>query len=307
MNYTTMNSSFSRLKLPEPFLRGKIRSLYSVDQKSLIMLTSDRISAFDIVFSETVPDKGKILNQISCLWFQKAIQEGLNREYDWETHLITGDLKKFPKPYCFYPELEGRSAHIWKVERIGFECIVRGYLAGSSWKEYQSKGNVCGQELPSGLLLGEKLPRPIFTPTSKSEIHGQHDENVDISLMKKELGDELYSKIEAASLSLYHFASEKVGKEGILLADTKFEFGINNKKLYLIDEILTPDSSRYWKRSDYLPGQIPLGLDKQYVRDYCESISWDKKPPAPPLPSSILSKISSVYHTIHEKIQAALS
>ena len=294
------------MSIPQPIYQGKIRALYPASpEDTLVMLVSDRVSAFDVVFPQDVADKGKMLNQISCSWCKAIEESGLSKKYNFINHLITDDYKKFPEPYCFYPEFAERSIYIKKTERIGFECIVRGYLAGSAWKEYQKNGTVCGETLPPGLKAGEKLPTPIFTPSTKEEA-GKHDVNVHYDAMEKKLGKELSSRLRDISLAVYNFSVEKTEQCGILTADTKFEFGLYKGQITLIDEVLTPDSSRYWRASDYNPGTIPAGFDKQHIRDYVEMLKWNKKPPAPNLPKEITAKTAKLYKEIQEQFMRVL-
>ena len=296
--------------LPSPLYKGKIRSLYPAGENALLMYTSDRISAFDVVFSETVPEKGVILKQISCDWCKALEEAKLYQKYSVCSHLLATEAKDFPAPYSKMQEkyfLE-RSVYIRQTQRIDFECIVRGYLAGSAWKEYkESQSSTEITKLPPGLSAGAKLLTPIFTPSTKATI-GDHDENVSYAQMEAVLGEALSSRLRDTSLAIYNFAAQKMEACGILLADTKFEFGLYEGELFLIDEVLTPDSSRYWLKSEYIanPKQIPSGFDKQHIRDYAEQSGWNKKAPAPPLPEHIIQKTKQVYREIHHIIQKAL-
>ncbi len=272
-----------------------------------MIYVSDRVSAFDLVFAESIPRKGSILNQISAAWLQAIKKEALCERYGFSTHLITDKLEEFPRPYSQFSAWNGRAIYAKKTQPIDFECIVRGCLAGSAWKEYLKSKSICGQKMPGNLQAGEKLPKPLFSPSTKAPL-GEHDRNVSYEEMEAKLGTVLSRKLKEISLALYEFAAKKMLAQGILLADTKFEFGLaKERELVLIDEVLTPDSSRYWLWDHYLPGHIPAGLDKQYIRDYVESLGWNKKPPAPPLSQEIISKTSALYQEIHSKIKQALA
>lgn len=280
-----------------PFYAGKVRDLYPVDEESMILYNSDRLSAFDVVFGY-IPGKGKILSTISNLWFQDLNDMGIN------THIIETDVDKFPEPYKGLEQFRNRSVLVKKCKRIDFECIVRGYIIGSGWKDYQKTGYISSHKLPEGLQLADELPEPIFTPSTKEETG--HDMNVTINYMRLAIGDELTARLENISLAIYKYAYERLRKVGIILCDTKFEFGLDGDRIVLIDEVLTPDSSRYWDESKYVPGTNPVSYDKQFVRDYCESIGWDKKPPAPVLPIEVTSKTIELYNTIQNKIEECL-
>ena len=312
--------------LPQAVYEGKIRKLYPATDTSLIMLSSDRVSAFDVVFEELIKDKGKILNQLSCLWCRALEKTKLLEQYNFTSHLLSDDYRTFPKPYCDHPELAGRAVHIKKTQRINFECIVRGYLAGSAWKEYEKSRTICGealaQDLSQDLGPGDKLAQALFTPSTKAEL-GEHDRNVSYQTMEKELGTALSSRLRDISLAIYNYAAEKMEECGILLADTKFEFGLEHRQdkkgeqIVLIDEVLTPDSSRYWRKAEYLSqkkaGKLAgnslgkIGFDKQYIRDYLESLDWNKKPPPPPLKAEIISQTRQLYREIQKNIQEVLA
>ncbi len=294
------------MQLPEPFYRGKVRDLYAVDEQSMIIAASDRLSAFDVVFREPVPEKGRILNAISTRWFEALRSSGLMDELRFRDHLITGDVAAFPDPFRNHPDLAGRSVHVRRTERIDFECVVRGYLAGSGWKDYQRNGAVCGHTLPTGLRQAEQLPEPIFTPATKAEI-GNHDENVTVETMRNAVGSELTERLATISLAIFRFASEKMAAQNILLCDTKFEFGLLDGEIVLIDEALTPDSSRYWNADTYSIGTSPPGYDKQFVRDYLEQSDWNKQPPPPALPAPVIEKTVQLYREIERRIETALS
>lgn len=294
------------MSLPEPFYRGKVRDLYAVDEQSMIIAASDRLSAFDVVFREPVPDKGRILNSISTRWFEALRTSGLMDELRFRDHLISANVADFPEPFRDHPDLAGRAVHVRRTQRIDFECVVRGYLAGSGWKDYLRSGLVCGHALPAGLQQAQRLPGPIFTPATKAEI-GDHDENVTVETMRSAVGTELTERLERISLAIFRFASDKMAKQNILLCDTKFEFGLLDGEVVLIDEALTPDSSRYWNADTYSVGTSPPGYDKQYVRDFLEQSDWNKQPPPPPLPAAVIEKTVELYREIERRIEAALA
>jgi len=269
--------------------RGKVRDIYEIGEYLLIVAT-DRVSAFDVVLPDGIPDKGRVLTQISIFWF--------NQMKDIiDNHIVATDVKDYPQVLHKYRDiLEGRSMLVKKARPLPVECIVRGYLSGSGWKEYREKGTVCGIKLPEGLVESSRLNEPIFTPSTKAE--EGHDVNISFEEMKKIVGDELSQRLRDTSLKIYKKASEIAEKRGIIIADTKFEFGLYENRLLLIDELLTPDSSRFWSIKDYAPGRPQDSYDKQIVRDYLLSIKWDKKPPAPPLPPEIIEKTSQRYREI---------
>ena len=276
------------------FRRGKVRDVYDLGSQ-LLLVASDRISAFDFVLPTPVPDKGKILNEISVFWFNKL--DGVIAN-----HLITADVKKYPdaaKPYA--AQLDRRSMLVQKTEKLDVECIVRGYLAGSGWKEYQKTQSICGIPLPKGLSESEKLPEPIFTPTTKAE-GGAHDENMTFDEMATLIGRPLAQTLKKKSLELYEAGRAWAESRGIILADTKFEFGMVGGQPILIDEVMTPDSSRFWDMKTYAKGRAQDSFDKQFVRDYLESIKWDKKPPVPELPPAIVEKTQQKYADAFERI-----
>ncbi len=294
---------------PAPFYRGKVRDLYPVDDERMIIVASDRISAFDVIFPEPITDKGKILTEVSNLWFQALRREGLAEKLNFTDQLIAGARSEFPEPYngADWSELDGRSVLVRKVKRIDYECVVRGYLAGSGWKDYQRTGSVCGHDLPAGLRSAEKLPEPIFTPATKAPL-GEHDENVDLDHMRKDLGAELAERLRDISLAVYKFAAAKMEAAGLILCDTKFEFGLDDQGgIVLIDEILTPDSSRYWDAAGYAPGEQPSMYDKQNIRDYLESTDWDKSPPPPALPDQVVDKTIARYRELRDRLLAVLN
>lgn len=267
--------------------RGKVRDVYDIGDK-LLIVASDRISAFDFVLPTPIPDKGKILTQISAFFFE------LTKDV-LQNHIITLDTRKYPHGLQQYADiLEGRSMLVKKAKRLDVECVVRGYLAGSGWKDYQKTQSICGIKLPAGLKESDKLPEDIFTPSSKAE-QGLHDENITMEQAEKIVGKKWAAALKEKSLALYRKASEYARTKGIILADTKFEFGLVNNEMIVIDEMFTPDSSRFWDMSLYKPGQSQPSFDKQFIRDYLESIKWNKQPPVPELPKDIVEKTREKY------------
>ncbi|MCX7749407.1 MAG: phosphoribosylaminoimidazolesuccinocarboxamide synthase [Clostridia bacterium] len=284
------NTDFINLPL---FIKGKVRNVYDLGDKLLIIVT-DRISAFDVVFPNLIPDKGRVLNSISEFWFDYTKDIVGN-------HVITTDVSKYPGELSkFKEELQGRSMLVKKIEMAPAECIVRGYLSGSGWKSYQKEGSICGIKLPQGLRESEKLPEPIFTPTTKA--HEGHDENITFEELADKIGSDLATKLRDASIALFNKASQHAESRGLILADTKFEFGIMNGELVIADEMCTPDSSRFWAMDKYEVGKPQDSFDKQFVRDYLESIKWDKKPPAPELPEDVIMNTRNKYMEAYERI-----
>ena len=270
----------------EFFKRGKIRDIYDLKDKLLIVST-DRISCFDVVLPTCILHKGKVLTQLSLFWFEFTKDIVPN-------HLITDNVDDFPQGLLKYTDiLKGRSMLVKEAKPIPVECVVRGYLSGSGWKEYQESQSICGIKLPPGLRESDKLPEAIFTPATKEEV--DHDINVTQGYIEKELGRDITGKLKEISLALYKKASQYAESKGIIIADTKFEFGLYDNKIILIDEILTPDSSRLWPKDGYQPGRPQLSFDKQFVRDYLETLNWNKTPPAPELPEEIVNKTSEKY------------
>ena len=288
-------SSLMQAKLSLPLLhRGKVRDIFDIDEKHMLIVTTDRLSAFDVVFDEPIPEKGKILTSIANYWFKKT------------NHIIQNHLTEINiNEVLSYKEsglLKDRAIVVKKLKPIPIEAVVRGYLIGSGWKEYTNTGAVCGIRLPKQMRLAEKLDQAIFTPSSKADV-GKHDENISFIETKNIVGEELATQIKNASIRLYDFASKHSIKRGIIIADTKFEFGLDNEgQLTLMDEVLTPDSSRFWPLQDYKPGLSPKSFDKQIIRDYLETLDWNKEPPAPIIPESIMAQTAQKYKAIQSKL-----
>jgi phosphoribosylaminoimidazole-succinocarboxamide synthase len=284
----TSNTIFET-DLPELKLikRGKVRDIYDLDDK-ILLIASDRISAYDVIMPNPVPGKGEILTQISLFWFE--IMKDII-----PNHLITSNVEEFPescKPYA--DVLSGRSMLVKKAKPLPIECVVRGYITGSGWKSYQESGEVCGIKLPNGLKESDQLAEPIFTPSTKEEL-GAHDINIDFNEAINLIGPDIAGQVKDLSLSIYKKGAALAAEKGIIIADTKFEFGIFNDQLILIDEVLTPDSSRFWPKKTYQPGGPQNSYDKQYLRDYLVSIKWDKTPPAPTLPDEVVQNTYKKY------------
>lgn len=288
-------SSLMQAKLSLPLLhRGKVRDIFDIDEKHMLIVTTDRLSAFDVVFDEPIPEKGKILTSIANYWFKKT------------NHIIQNHLTEINiNEVLSYKEselLKDRAIVVKKLKPIPIEAVVRGYLIGSGWKEYTNTGAVCGIRLPKQMRLAEKLDQAIFTPSSKADV-GEHDENISFIETKNIVGEELATQIKNTSIRLYDFASKHSIKRGIIIADTKFEFGLDSEgKLTLMDEVLTPDSSRFWPLQDYKPGLSPKSFDKQIIRDYLETLDWNKAPPAPIIPESIMAQTAQKYKAIQSKL-----
>jgi phosphoribosylaminoimidazole-succinocarboxamide synthase len=279
-------SSIASLKL---LGRGKVRDIYDIDEQHMLIVTTDRISAFDVILPDPIPGKGKVLTNVSNFWFDKTKHIIANHLVDLALHQVLPDAEELA-------QVEGRSIVVKKLQPLPVEAIVRGYIIGSGWKDYQKSGAICGIELPSGLQQAQQLPEAIYTPSSKAEM-GEHDENISFAKTIELLGQELAEKIRDISIRLYNDAAAFAKQRGIIIADTKFEFGLDNDgTLFLIDEVLTPDSSRFWPADQYQVGISPPSFDKQYIRDYLESLDWDKKPPGPTLPEEIILKSSEKYH-----------
>jgi phosphoribosylaminoimidazole-succinocarboxamide synthase len=273
--------------------KGKVRDIYAVGEDKMLIVASDRLSAFDVVLPDPIPDKGKVLNQMANFWFERL------------GHIVPNQLTGIDPESVVSPEeqpqVRGRSVVVKKLKPLPIEAVVRGYLIGSGWKDYQKTGAVCGIELPKGLRQAEKLPEPIFTPATKAE--SGHDENISFEEVVKLIGRPLAEKVRDVSIRLYREASEFAATRGIIIADTKFEFGLDDRNgLVLIDEVLTADSSRFWPADSYKVGVSPPSYDKQYVRDYLETLTWDKTPPAPKLPADVISRTSQKYREALERL-----
>lgn len=268
------------------FRRGKVRDVYDLNDK-LLLVSTDRISCFDCVLPDYIPHKGEVLTKLSCFWFELTKDVIAN-------HLITADIEKFPSQLRPYKnELKGRSMLTKKAKLIPFECVVRGYLSGSGWKEYQESQTICNIPLPPGLKESDRLPEPLFTPATKED--EGHDINVSPEFMAEKIGQETFLKLKRASIGLYTKANQYAESKGIIIADTKFEFGVYDNDIILIDEVLTPDSSRFWPKKNYCPGRGQPSFDKQFVRDYLETLDWNKTYPAPHLPAHIIEETSRKY------------
>ena len=273
---------------------GKVRDIYDLGDK-LIIVASDRISAFDVIMKNGIPNKGAVLTQISKFWL-----EFFGSEID--NHLITDDVADFPEPFSNYPQqLKSRSMLVRKTQVLPVECIIRGYITGSGWKDYQRSGTVCGHKLPAGLKQCDKLAEPLYTPSTKAEL-GMHDENISVEQSAEIIGKDAAEYISKKSIEIFNKASEYALKRGIILADTKFEWGVLDGKIILIDEVLTPDSSRFWPADDYAPGRDQQSYDKQFVRNYLESVKFDKSGQGIELPKDIIEKTSDKYIECYEKL-----
>lgn len=284
-------SNFEDLKLLK---RGKVRDVYEIEDQ-LLIVASDRMSAFDVVMDDPIPDKGKILTSISLFWFKKL-------QPIVENHLISSDPAEYPEACQKYSEqLMGRSMLVKRTKPLAVECIVRGYLSGSGWQEYLSKGNICGIPIPDNLRESEELSEPIFTPSTKAE-DGMHDMNIPFETAVEILGKDIAQEVQQISLQIYEFGRGLAKEKGIIVADTKFEFGIKDDRLILIDEVLTPDSSRFWPMDEYSPGGPQKSFDKQFLRDYLIGINWPKKPPPPKLPPEVIEKTREKYLEALEKL-----
>ena len=294
MREPVTQTALTGLPLPR---RGKVRDVYDLGDK-LLLVATDRLSAFDNILPTPIPEKGKLLTQISAYWFRATKSLVPN-------HFITDELPYIQKVVGPSVKLDpalfaGRTTLAWKAERIDVECVARGYIAGSGWKEYKANGLCCGHKLPAGLQEASKLPEPIFTPAAKND-HG-HDENITREKLAEQVGPELAQQLERLTLSLYNFASRQLQQRGLLLADTKFEFGRKDGELIVIDEMLTPDSSRVWEQKTYKQGSSPASYDKQFVRDYLERIGWNKQPPVPELPKDVAEGTAKRYAEFYERL-----
>ena len=291
MSSTLYESTLHSLKL---LGRGKVRDNYAVGDDKLLIVTTDRLSAFDVVMGEPIPAKGRVLNQMANFWFEKL--------GDLVPNHLTGIAPESVVAADEVPQVAGRAVVVKRLEPILVEAVVRGYLAGSGWKDYQASGSVCGVALPPGLQNAQKLPEPIFTPAAKAEM-GHHDENITYAQMESRIGTELSATIREISIKLYKRAAEYAATRGIIIADTKFEFGLDDKgELYLMDEILTADSSRFWPADGYQVGSNPPSFDKQFVRDYLETQPWDKTAPAPALPAEVVERTAAKYREALERL-----
>jgi phosphoribosylaminoimidazole-succinocarboxamide synthase len=286
-----LQTNFPELQL---HASGKVRDVYQVDSDRLLFVATDRISAFDYVLATGIPHKGSVLSQMSLFWFDFLSDIVAN-------HLITADVARYPQALQPYAEqLRGRSMIVQRAEMFPVECVVRGYISGSAWKEYQATGKVCGIELPSGLRESEAFPEPIFTPSTKAT--SGHDENIPFAKMCEIVGTETASTLRDLTLRVYKKAANYARQRGIIIADTKFEFGMTAKGIMLADEVLTPDSSRFWPAENYAPGRSQESYDKQYVRDYLDGIRWNKQPPAPELPAEVARRTSDKYLDAYQQI-----
>ncbi len=271
---------------------GKVREVFDLGE-TLLFVATDRLSAFDVILPDPIPHKGAVLNQLSAFWFKRFSKV--------KNHFVIANFDEFPKELqAFRSQLAGRSMIVRKTKPLPVECVVRGYLAGSGWKEYQESQSVCGIKLPSGLKLASQLPEPIFTPATKSDTG--HDLNIDMKECRQILGNEMAERVCDLSLQIYAAGRDHAAQRGIIVADTKFEFGTVDGQLLLIDECLTPDSSRFWPKGQYIVGQSPPSFDKQFVRDYLETLDWNKTPPAPSLPQDVITKTSAKYVEAFERL-----
>ena len=291
MTEALFQSDIKSLKLLN---RGKVRDIYEVDGEKLLIVTTDRLSAFDVVLPTPIPGKGQVLTSVSNFWFEKLKHIVPNQLTGITPESVVADNEK--------EQVTGRALVVKKLKPLPIEAIVRGYLVGSGWKEYQKTQSVCSIPLPTGLREADKLPQPLFTPSTKAEV-GAHDENISFAKAEELLGKALAAKVQEAAISLYREAAEYAATKGIIIADTKFEFGLDDAgTLYIIDEALTPDSSRFWPADQYQPGSNPPSFDKQYVRDWLESIDWNKKPPAPELPAEVAARTGEKYREALDRL-----
>jgi phosphoribosylaminoimidazole-succinocarboxamide synthase len=288
----TSPQSFLDLPGIKKLRSGKVREVFDLGE-TLLFVATDRLSAFDVILPDPIPKKGAVLNQLSAFWFKRFDKI--------ENHFITVDFDQFPENLqSFRAQLAGRSMIVRKTKPLAVECVVRGYLAGSGWKEYQESQSVCGIKLPAGLKLASQLPEPIFTPATKSDTG--HDLNIEMNECRRILGSEMAERVRDSSLQIYSAGRDHAAQHGIIVADTKFEFGTVDVQLLLIDECLTPDSSRFWPRDQYVIGQSPPSFDKQFVRDYLETLDWDKTPPAPKLPGDVIARTAAKYVEAFERL-----
>jgi len=287
----------STLKSLPLLARGKVRDVYGIGDDHLLMVTTDRLSAFDVVLPDPIPGKGAVLTAVSNFWFQQTQDIIPNHLTDLTLADVLPDERE-------RAEVEGRAIVTKKLRTLPVEAIVRGYLIGSGWKDYQQTGKVCGIQLPAGLQMADKLPEAVFTPSTKADV-GDHDENIDFEKTRKLLGDALAQQVRDVSLKIYTSCAAYALQRGIIIADTKFEFGLDSDdRLVLIDEVLTPDSSRFWPAASYQPGSSPASFDKQFVRDYLETLDWDKTPPGPALPADVIEKTAEKYREAQTRLTA---
>ena len=272
--------------------RGKVRETYRVDDRHLLLVATDRLSAFDVVFEQPIPDKGAVLTRLSAWWFEQLAPLG-------RSHFVSADPDRLPEAVRT-PEMAHRSMLVRRADRVDAECVVRGYLAGSGWAEYQRTGAVCGHPLPTGLREADRLPEPIFTPSTKAEVG--HDENISRQQLADLVGADLARELEERSIALYVEGARRAEEVGLILADTKFEFGFIDGELAVIDEVLTPDSSRFWDGARYAPGSSPASFDKQFVRDFVAASGWNKEPPAPMLPDDVIAGTRERYVAAFERL-----
>jgi phosphoribosylaminoimidazole-succinocarboxamide synthase len=294
MQTTLQSIPQSTIDLPgtKKLRSGKVREVFDLVE-TLLFVATDRLSAFDVILPDPIPRKGAVLNQLSAFWFKRFDKI--------DNHFVTANFDEFPKELASYrDQLAGRSMIVRKTKPLPVECVVRGYLAGSGWKEYQETQSVCGEKLPAGLKLASPLPQPIFTPATKND--EGHDLNIDMNECRRILGQDMASRVKELSLQIYSAGRDHAAQRGIIVADTKFEFGTVADKLLLIDECLTPDSSRFWPKDQYVVGQSPPSFDKQFVRDYLETLDWDKTAPGPKLPREVIDKTSAKYVEAFERL-----
>jgi phosphoribosylaminoimidazole-succinocarboxamide synthase len=283
----------SRIRSLPRLGKGKVRDIYAVGKDKMLIVTSDRLSAFDVVMSDPIPDKGRVLNEMANFWFERLGHIVPNQLTGIDPESVVAEDER--------GQVRGRSVVVKKLKPLPIEAVVRGYIIGSGWKDYQRSGKICGIELPRGLQQAQKLPEPIFTPATKAE--SGHDENISLEQAEKLIGAELARKVRDISIRLYKEASEYAASKGIIIADTKFEFGLNdNNELVLIDEVLTADSSRFWPKDSYQVGISPPSYDKQFVRDYLETLDWNKEPPAPKLPADVIARTSEKYREALQRL-----
>lgn len=285
----------SELKSLELLQRGKVRDVYAVDDRTLLVVTTDRLSAFDVVLPDPIPGKGAVLNRLSAFWFERLAGRLPDQRLDLPLEAVLSDPAE-------REAVTGRASLVRRVQPLSFEAIARGYLIGSGWKDYQATGQLCGLRLPAGLRQADRLPEPLFTPSTKAEV-GDHDENVGFELVVEALGRDLAERLRRITLALYTEAAEHARRQGLIIADTKFEFGLDSAgDLVWIDEALTPDSSRFWPASEYRPGSSPPSFDKQYIRDYLETLDWDKTAPAPALPATVIERTAAKYQEAEARL-----